>query len=171
LAVRRHGYLVRQAVGSNVSSRCLDKNALPDILPGGPDGQRITLRLPGLLPPPLDPRLLHLEEIRKICLNVDGDQAFGRLHRVIADGNLLLDAGANFAQPFHDQGAVRIAICSGDATGEQCPVGFLRLRSQRLEGKAVHGQAPAGQDTGIKVEDAMRMFGMDVSVGQGDAEG
>ena len=79
MAVRRDGHPVRQGLRRDVGSGGLDDDALPDVLPDGPDGQRVAVRLAGFVPAPLDPCLFHLEKIREIRLNAQGDHAFGRL--------------------------------------------------------------------------------------------
>ena len=96
---------VCQGFRRDVGAGGLDDDALPDVLPEALDGQRVAVRVAGFVPAPLDPCLFHLEEVREIRLDLQGDHAFGRLQGVVADGDLLLDAGPDFAQPLHDQRA------------------------------------------------------------------
>ena len=165
MPVRRDGHPVREGLRRDVRSGGLDNDAFPDVLPGGPDGERAAVRLAGFVPPPLDPCLLHLEKVREVRLNPQGDDAFGRLQREVADGDLLLDAGAHFPQPLHDQRAVRVAVGAGNPADKERPVRRLRLGGQRLKRLAINRQSPARQNPGIAHEETMRMIGTDVSVG------
>lgn len=84
------------------------------------------------------------------------DHTFGRVQGVIANGDLLLDSGADFTTPLDGPGADRIPIRPGNEAYEQPPVRFLDLRSQRLQRLAVNGRGPAGQEAGVLNEQTVR---------------
>ena len=170
LSVRRDDRAVGQGLRFDVGPISVDHHSLPDVLPGRPDGQGVTVRLAALFPTPLDPRLLDLEKIREIRSNAQLHHAFGGFSREVPDRDLLQDSRTQFAQPLHDQRAVRIPVRTGHPAGKQGAVRLLRLGRQRFDGLAVDGQVPAGQDPGVFMENPVRVFRMDVSVGRGNTE-
>ncbi|KRE65641.1 hypothetical protein ASG92_16780 [Arthrobacter sp. Soil736] len=133
MSVRRDNGAVRQGLRCDVGAAGRHDDALPDVLPGGPDGQRVAIRFAGFVPAPLDARVLHLEEVREVSLGPKGNDALGRGRRVVLDRDLLQDSGTHLAESFDDQGAVRLPVCAGNTACKQGAIRFLRLRGQRLQ--------------------------------------
>jgi hypothetical protein len=62
----------------DVCSGCPDLGGLPNVLTEGSDDQGLASYLHELLPRPLDASFLHLENVREIDLDLEGDHAVGR---------------------------------------------------------------------------------------------
>lgn len=60
------------------------------------------LHFSGLVPAPLDARLLHLEEVREVRLHPKGNHALRDGRRVVPDSDLLQNAGPYLPEAFDD---------------------------------------------------------------------
>lgn len=109
-----YGHPILDGLTGYVGTWYVDGGAFADVLPTAPNGEHPAVGFSCLLPLSSDTGLLHLEEVRVVGPRFQNDEALRRLLGVVMDGELLLEAGPDFPQPFHDQWAVRVAVGPGD---------------------------------------------------------
>jgi hypothetical protein len=138
LPMSGYGHPILDGVTGNVGTRYVDSGAFADVLPTAPNGEHPVVGFSCFLPPSPDTCLLHLEEVRVVGPRFQSDDALSWLLGVVVDGELLLEAGPDFPQSFHDKWAVRVAVGPGDPCNKCGTERLLCLRREWFKRLSIH---------------------------------